>query len=106
MTLYILSYSKYVYKDCTAKKKEFVQDKSKEDAINIKNIAYIGIYYNQNPIIYVTTPVMTCLFGMNNKQLALQFVDLKTDSTMKSFFTFIKDVEINNKMINLKCLIP
>ena len=43
---------------------------------------------------------MTCLFGMTNKQLALQFVDLKTDSTMKSFFSFIKDVEINN-MINL-----
>ena len=95
-----IKYSKYVFKDCTAKKKEFVQDKSGDDAINIKNIAYVGIYYNQNPIIYITTPVMTCLFGMNNKQLALQFVDLKTDSTMKSFFSFIKDVEINN-MINL-----
>ena len=33
-----IKYSKYLYKDCTAKKKEFVQDKSKEDAINIKNI--------------------------------------------------------------------
>ena len=95
-----IKYSKYIFKDCTAKNKEFVQDKSKEDAIKIKNIAYVGLYYNQNPIIYVTTPVMVCLFGMNNKQMSLQFTDVKTDSSMKAFFTFIKNVEINN-MINL-----
>ena len=43
---------------------------------------------------------MVCLFGMNNKQMSLQFTDVKTDSSMKAFFTFIKNVEINN-MINL-----
>ena len=25
------------------------------------------IYYNQNPLIYVTTPVMVCLFGLDKK---------------------------------------
>ena len=93
-----IRYSKYLDKDCTAKKREFVSDKSKEDAINIKNIAYIGLYYNQNPIIYVTTPVMVCLFGMDNKskQMSLQFTDYKTDSTMNAFFSFIQNIEINN----------
>ena len=33
-----IKYSKYLIKDCTAKKKEFVPDKSDEDAINIKII--------------------------------------------------------------------
>ena len=26
------------------------------------------LYYNQNPIIYVTTPIMVCLFGMDNNR--------------------------------------
>jgi hypothetical protein len=97
-----IQYSKYLIKDCTAKKKEFTQDKSKEKAINIKNIGYIGLYYNGNPLIYVTTPIMTCLFGMdkNTKTMSLQFKDVNTDPSMKGFFNFIKGVEINN-MINL-----
>ena len=95
-----IRYSKYLFKDCAAKNKEFVQDKSKDDAINIKNIAYIGLYYNQNPLIYVTTPIMTCLFGMKNKQISLQFKDVKTDPTMNAFFNFIRNVELNN-MTNL-----
>ena len=95
-----IKYSKYLYKDCSAKKKEFIQDKSKEDAIKIKNIAYVSLYYNQNPLIYITTPEMVCLFGMKNQLLALQFTNLKTDSIMKSFFKFIENIEINN-MINL-----
>ena len=95
-----IKYSKYLIKDCTAKKKEFIPDKSDEDAINIKNIGYIGLYYRGNPIIYVTTPVMVCLFGMKNQLMSLQFANLKTDSMMKSFFKFIEDIELNN-MINL-----
>jgi hypothetical protein len=95
-----IKYSKYLIKDCSAKKKEFVQDKSKEPAINIKNIGYISLYYNQNPLIYVTTPVMVCLFGMKNQIMSLQFTNLKTDKSMESFFNFIKNIELNN-MINL-----
>jgi hypothetical protein len=95
-----IKYSKYLYKDCTAKKKEFIQDKSKNNAIDIKNIAYVSLYYNQNPLIYITTPVMVCLFGMKNQLMSLQFTNLKTDPIMKSFFKFIENIEINN-MINL-----
>ena len=95
-----IKYSKYLIKDCTAKKKEFVPDKSDEYAINIKNIGYIGLYYRGNPIIYVTTPVMVCLFGMKNQIMSLQFTNYTTDDEMGSFFNFIKNIELNN-MINL-----
>jgi len=95
-----IKYSKYLIKDCTAKKKEFVPDKSDEDAINIKNIGYIGLYYKGNPLIYVTTPVMVCLFGMKNQIMSLQFSNYTTDDEMGSFFNFIKNIELNN-MINL-----
>ena len=96
-----IKYSKYLIKDCSAKKKEFVLDKSKVPAINIKNIGYISLYYNQNPLIYITTPVMVCLFGLSNiDTISLQFTNLKTDKEMESFFNFIKNIELNN-MINL-----
>ena len=95
-----IKYTKYLIKDCSVKKKEFVQDKSKDNAVDIKNIGYISLYYNQNPLIYVTTPVMVCLFGMKNQIMSLQFTNLETDKEMDSFFNFIKNIEINN-MIKL-----
>ena len=93
-----IKYTKYLIKDCSAKKKEYVLDKSKEDAVDIKNIGYVSLYYNQNPLIYVTTPVMVCLFGLDKrtKQMSLQFTNLESDSEMKSFFDFIENIEVNN----------
>jgi hypothetical protein len=93
-----IKYTKYLIKDCSAKKKEYIIDKSKEDAVDIKNIGYVSLYYNQNPLIYVTTPVMVCLFGLDKrtKQMSLQFTNLESDSEMKSFFDFIENVEVNN----------
>ena len=93
-----IKYTKYLIKDCSAKKKDYIIDKSKEDAVNIKNIGYVSLYYNQNPLIYVTTPVMVCLFGLDKitKQMSLQFTNLESDSEMKSFFDFIENIEVNN----------
>ena len=93
-----IKYTKYLIKDCSAKKKDYVLDKSKENAVDIKNIGYVSLYYNQNPLIYVTTPVMVCLFGLDKhtKQMSLQFTNLESDSEMKSFFDFIENVEVNN----------
>ena len=95
-----IKYTKYLIKDCSVKKKdiEYVLDKSKENAVDIKNIGYVSLYYNQNPLIYVTTPVMVCLFGLDKrtKQMSLQFTNLESDSEMKSFFDFIENVEVNN----------
>ena len=93
-----IKYTKYLIKDCSAKKKDYIIDKSKEDAVNIKNIGYVSLYYNQNPLIYVTTPVMVCLFGLDKrtKQMSLQFTNLESDIEMKSFFDFIENIEVNN----------
>ena len=95
-----IKYTKYLIKDCSVKKKdiEYVLDKSKENAVDIKNIGYVSLYYNQNPLIYVTTPVMVCLFGLDKrtKQMSLQFTNLESDSEMKSFFNFIENIEVNN----------
>ena len=93
-----IKYTKYLIKDCSAKKKDYILDKSKENAVNIKNIGYVSLYYNQNPLIYVTTPVMVCLFGLDKKtkQMSLQFTNLESDSEMKSFFDFIENIEVNN----------
>ena len=93
-----IKYTKYLIKDCSVKKKDYVLDKSKENAVDIKNIGYVSLYYNQYPLIYVTTPVMVCLFGLDKrtKQMSLQFTNLESDSEMKSFFDFIENIEVNN----------
>ena len=92
-----IQYSNFLWEDCT-KKKEVIQDKSRKFAIDLKNIAYTSIYYNGTPMIYVTTPVMTCLWGMSKQsnQISLQFTDVKNDTSMKSFYNFIRDIEIHN----------
>ena len=58
---------------------------------------YLQLYLGKNPYLYVTTPPMKCLFGIqksgSNFQMSLQFTKLKEDSTMESFYEFIKRVE-------------
>ena len=59
---------------------------------------YIQLYYLKNPLIYVTTPTMKCLFGVtrngsNNFQMSLQFTDLEEDPVMRQFFDFIQNAE-------------
>ena len=91
-----IQYANFLWVDCT-EKKDVVQDKSRKFAVDLKNIAYISLYYNNTPMIYVTTPVMTCLWGMNKqKQISLQFTNVENDASMKSFYNFIKNIEIHN----------
>ena len=66
---------------------------STSNKIKIKDeqrLGYLQLYYNKNPLLYVTTPVMKCLFGIqnnnNNFQMSLQFTNLKEDEEQKSFF--------------------
>ena len=60
---------------------------------------YIEVGYLKNPLLYVTTPPMKCLFGVqkqggaNNFQMNLQFTDLEEDPMMKQFFEFIQNTE-------------
>jgi hypothetical protein len=91
-----IQYANFIWEDCT-EKKDVIQDKSRKFAVDLKNIAYTSLYYNGTPMVYVTTPVMTCLWGMSKqKQIALQFTDVENDSSMKSFYNFIKNIEIHN----------
>ena len=61
-------------------------------------LGYIQVHYLKNPLLYVTTPAMKCLFGVqkkgqNNFQMNLQFTDLEEDPHMKQFFDFIQQCE-------------
>ena len=55
---------------------------------------YLQIYYLNNPVLYVTTPKMKCLFGVQNRgngnfQMSLQFTNLDEDPYMKKFSKLI-----------------
>ena len=59
---------------------------------------YLQVSYLKNPLLYVTTPVMKCLFGVQksgncNFQMNLQFTDLEENPYMKSFFDFVQNTE-------------
>jgi len=59
---------------------------------------YLQIYYTKNPFLYVTTPPMKSLFGIektgyNNFQMNLQFTDKDTNPEMKHFYEFIENSE-------------
>tara|TARA_B110000495_G_C22753338_1_gene441321 strand:- start:7 stop:546 length:540 start_codon:yes stop_codon:yes gene_type:complete len=61
---------------------------------------YLTVGYLRNPHLYVTTPVMKCLFGVQKKgdinfQMNLQFTDLEEDPQMRQFYDFIEGCEFN-----------
>ena len=61
---------------------------------------YIQVNYLKNPLLYVTTPPMKCLFGViskgvNNFQMNLQFTNLEEDPYMKQFFDFVQNTEFH-----------
>lgn len=61
---------------------------------------YITVGYLNKPQLYVTTPIMKCLFGVQNKgggnfQMNLQFTDLEEDPIMRQFYDFIEGCEFS-----------
>jgi len=58
---------------------------------------YIQVNYLENPFVYVTTPPVKCLFGIqnnnNNFHMNLQFTNLEEDTKVKQFFNFIQNIE-------------
>ena len=73
---------------------------------------HLQLKMGRNLFLYVTTPPMKCLFGIQksgtNFNISLQFTNLKEDSTMKYFYDFIQRTEfecmkqmftfVNNRM--------
>ena len=88
-------YKTYTCKDCTQKKKEYEVCLNDSCPKDLKNFGYCSLQYLQNPLIYITTPPMICLFGLdkNTNNMSLQFTNVKTDNVMKSFFNFIQGIE-------------
>ena len=92
-----ITFKTFICKDCSneEKNKEYELCDGNDCPKDLKNFGYITLNYLQNPLIYVTTPPMVCLFGVNknNWTMSLQFKNLKVDNTMKSFFDFIQNLE-------------
>tara|TARA_B100000902_G_scaffold191520_1_gene183053 strand:+ start:698 stop:1297 length:600 start_codon:yes stop_codon:yes gene_type:complete len=95
-TNYVIDNIKYINFNIVnpnAKSKEYEQ--TIDDVLNNEKYAYTQIMYNRNPLVYVTTPLMVCPFGLDRKTniINLQFTNYKTDKIMNSFFEFIKNIE-------------
>ena len=88
-----IQYINFNLKNPNVKEKEYIQDDSV--AVENERLSYIQLLYNNNPMIYITTPKMFCPFGFNKKTstINLQFSNLETDAHMKSFFEFIQNIE-------------
>lgn len=89
-----IRYVNFICKNPNVKKKEFIEDKNK--AIHNDKISHVGLYYGKNNMIYLTTPVMTCPFGVNQSNgfiMNLQFTNYENDDKMKEFYLFIKSLE-------------
>ena len=58
---------------------------------------HLQLKMGRNLFLYVTTPPMKCLFGIQksgtNLNISLQFTNLKEDPTMKYFYDFIQRTE-------------
>ena len=89
--------SPYLCEDMSVKQSEKTYQQCEGCIKDHLKFGYIQIYYLKFPYLYVTTPPMKCLFGIQNNNgsfnMSLQFTNLKEDETMKSFYDFIQAVE-------------
>jgi len=89
-----IRYVNFICKNPNVKKKEFVEDSSK--AVTNDKLSHIGLYYSKYNMIYVTTPVMVCPFGVNQNNgfiMNLQFTNYEKDDKMNEFYRFIQALE-------------
>ena len=99
---YIIDNIKYINYDCTnpnVKTKEYKVNND-DDILSNDKFAYSQIIYNNNPMVYVTTPMMVCPFGFNKNlnTMNLQFTNYKLDEHMNSFLEFIKNIEFQQML--------
>ena len=88
-----IQYINFNLKNPNVQEKEYIRDDSV--AVENERLSYIQLLYNNNPMVYITTPKMFCPFGFNKNAntMNLQFTNLETDAHMKSFFEFIQNIE-------------
>ena len=95
---YVIDKIRYLNYNCVnpnIKKKKY--EKTDDDILENEKFAYSQIIYGKNPIVYITTPKMVCLFGLDKRTngMCLQFTDYETDKNMASFHEFIKTLEFS-----------
>ena len=78
--------------------KTYTKCKHKECHKNHQRFGYLQLFYYKNPYLYVTTPPMKCLFGIqknagNQFSMSLQFMNLKENQEMIQFYEFIQEIE-------------
>ena len=61
---------------------------------------YLTVGYLKSPQVYVTTPIMKCIFGVQRKgdsnfQMSLQFTDLEENPYMQQFYDFVQNCEFH-----------
>jgi hypothetical protein len=98
-----ITYKTFICKDYNSKEKEYIIT-TNDSPKDLTNFGYISLSIYDNPLIYITTPPMVCLFGIDKKtfNMSLQFTNVTGDSVMSSFFDFIKGVEFSQmKYLNL-----
>jgi len=93
-----IHYEYFKCKDMSVKDKDKVYTKCKSSLCKEDPcFGYIQIYNQKYPSTTVTTPIMTCPFGIQNQghnySLSLQFTDLDEDPYMKSFYDWIQSME-------------
>ena len=92
-----INYVPFLCDDMSVKQSEKTYSESKGCIKENPCYGYIQLYIYKNPFLYITTPPMKCLFGVqksgSNFQMSLQFTNVKEDLKMKNFFEFIQKVE-------------
>ena len=92
-----IQYSPYLCEDMSVKQSEKKYKKCNKCIKDDPKFGYIHLNYYKNPQLYITTPKMKCLFGIQgsngNFNMSLQFTDLQENQTMKSFYDFIQRIE-------------
>ena len=95
---YVIDKIRYLNYNCVnpnSKKKEYI--KTDDDILENEKFTYSQLLYGKNPLVYVTTPKMVCLFGLDKRTntMCLQFTDYENDKNMASFHEFIKNIEFS-----------
>ena len=82
-------------KNVNAKQKEYIFCQT--HPLTDLKYCYTQLYYYKDPQLVVTTPIMVCPFGINQRgssfKMCLQFTNYLNDPEMSRFYEFIQECE-------------
>ncbi len=93
----VIKYVPYLCEDMSVKQSEKKYKKCRHCIKDNPKFGYIQLNYLDSSQMFVTTPKMKCLFGVQgqngNFSMSLQFTNIKEDQNMKNFYNFIERLE-------------